>query len=235
MKDGYVQIPFPEELACGWFKDFCYYPNLTLDCLKDYAKKCVVEKAFKEGLNLSNGNHVSNVEFNNIAECLKYCFMRGEVVPQTRISESHKVWVCLNSITCAILTGECGCAAGLSETCKHVFALMHHVFLTVILPYLNMYYLQIPVSHILLKNLYMYFIKPSHYYHTQVQHQIYVIGVEYADFVVYLQKESCMIRIAHDPTYKEHSVPLLLNYFNLHVYSLNCLATIFVIITLPRM
>ena len=26
-----------------------------------------------------------------------------------------------------------------------------------------------------------------------------------------------MIRIAHDPTYKEHSVPLLLNYFNLHV------------------
>ena len=80
--------------------------------------------------------------------------MRGEVVPQTRISESHyKVWVCLNSITCAILTGECGCAAGLSEACKHVFALMHHVFLTVILPYLNMYYLQIPVSHILLKNL----------------------------------------------------------------------------------
>ena len=50
-----------------------------------------------------------------------------------------------------------------------------------------------------------------------VQHQIYVIGVEYADFVTYLQKESCIIRIARDPTYKEHSVPLLLNFFNLHV------------------
>ena len=165
--------------------------QILLLTVKDYAKKCVAEKAFKEGPNLSNGNHVSNAEFNNIAECLKYCFMRGEVVPQTRISESHyKVWVCLNSITCAILTGECGCAAGLSEACKHVFALMHHVFLIVILPYLNMYYLQIPVSHILLKNLCILsnlvtITIPK--YNTK-----YVIGVEYADFVVYLQKESCM-------------------------------------------
>ena len=128
LKDGYVQIPFPEELTSGWFSDLCYYPDLTLDCLKDYAKRSVAEKAFKEGLNLNNGNHVSHVEFNNIAECLKYCFIRGEVVPQTRIGESrYKVWVCLSSISCAVLTGECGCAAGFSEACKHVFALLHHI------------------------------------------------------------------------------------------------------------
>ena len=89
LKGGYVQIPFPKELTSGWFKDLCYYPNLTLDCLKHYAKRSVVEKAFKEGLNLNNGNHVSHVEFNNIAECLKYGFIRGEVVPQTRIGESR--------------------------------------------------------------------------------------------------------------------------------------------------
>ena len=33
----------------------------------------------------------------------------------------------LTSISCAVLTGECGCAAGFSEACKHVFALLHHI------------------------------------------------------------------------------------------------------------
>ena len=130
-KDGYVQIPFPEELTFGWFSDLCYYSDLTLDCLKDYVKRSVAEKAFKEGLNLNKwqpSDHVSHVEFNKISECLKYCFIGGEVVPQTRIGESrYKVWVCLSSISCAVLTGECECAAGFSEACKHVFALLHHI------------------------------------------------------------------------------------------------------------
>ena len=62
-----------------------------------------------------------------------------------------------------------------------------------------------------------YLIKPKHFYHAQVQHQMFVTGVAYADFVVYLQKESCIIRITCDTTYKEHYVPLLLNFFNSHV------------------
>ena len=83
LKDGYVQILFPEELTSGWFSDLCYYSDLTLDCLKDYAKRSIAEKAFKEGLNLNNGNHVSHVEFNNISEYLKYCFIRGSCSPNS--------------------------------------------------------------------------------------------------------------------------------------------------------
>ena len=74
-------------------------------------------------MNLNFANHVSNVQFNNISSWIKYVFVKGIVVPQTRISENpYQVWICLN---CEILTGECGCIAGYSEACKHVFALLH--------------------------------------------------------------------------------------------------------------
>ena len=114
--------------------DYSYYPDLTMDCLTDYAKKSISEKGCKEGANLHRANHVRNVQFNNISDCIKYGFVKGEVVPQKRVNEKpYKVWVCLNLETCQILTGECGCIAGYSESCKHVFALLnfivHHVSL----------------------------------------------------------------------------------------------------------
>ena len=52
LKIGYVKIPFPEEIVAGWMKDLVYLHDLTLDCLKSYAKKSVAEKGFKEGKNL---------------------------------------------------------------------------------------------------------------------------------------------------------------------------------------
>ena len=81
-----------------------------------------------ETASLADKGNSAYCKFHNIAECLKYCFIRGEVVPQTRIEESrYKVWVCLNSIPCAVLTGKRGCAAGFREACKRVFALLHHM------------------------------------------------------------------------------------------------------------
>ena len=127
MVDGVI-IPFPEDIAEGWMKEFVYFPDVTMDCLRNYAKKSISEKGFKEGANLHRANHVRNVEFNNISDCIKFGFFRGQVVPQTRVSEKpYKVWVCLNLSTCEIFTGECGCIAGYSESCKHVFALLHFV------------------------------------------------------------------------------------------------------------
>lgn len=109
-------------------KETVYFPDITITNLKDYAKKSQAQKAFGEGMNLNNAKHVSNVQFNNISDCVNYCFLRGEVVPQTRVRESsYNVWVCVNSSTCQILTGECACIAGYGESCKHVFALLHFV------------------------------------------------------------------------------------------------------------
>ena len=46
------------------------------------------------------------------------------MIPQTRVGEKpYKVWVCLNNLASyEILSGECGCIAVYSESCKHVFA-----------------------------------------------------------------------------------------------------------------
>ena len=99
-----------------------------MNCLRDYAKKSISAKGFNEGANIQRANHVRNVEFNNISDCIKFVFLRGEVVTQTRVNEKpYKAWVCLNVETYQILTGECGCIAGYSESCKHVFALLHFV------------------------------------------------------------------------------------------------------------
>ena len=97
-------------------------PETKLYFFWPYAKKSISEKRLKEGANLQHANHVKNVEFNNISDCIKFVFLRGQVVPQTRVSEKpYKVWVGLNNLaSCEILTGECGCIAGYSESCKHV-------------------------------------------------------------------------------------------------------------------
>lgn len=125
---GCIKIPFPESIASGWMKEFVYFPDLTTKYIQDYAEKSISVKGMKEGENLMNGGHVKEVQFNNISECLRYCFIRGRVVPQTRINESpYSVWVCLNVTTCEVLTGECGCIAGFSESCKHVFALLKFI------------------------------------------------------------------------------------------------------------
>ena len=41
--DG-ITIPFSEDIEQGWMKDFVYFPDLTMDCIRDYAKKSSSEK-----------------------------------------------------------------------------------------------------------------------------------------------------------------------------------------------
>ena len=81
--DG-ITILFPEDIEQGWMKDFVYFPDLTMDCLRDYAKKSISEKGLNEGANLQRDNHVRNVEFNNISDSIKF------------VSEKpYKAWVCV--------------------------------------------------------------------------------------------------------------------------------------------
>ena len=50
----------PEDIEQGWMKDFVYFPDLTMDCIRDYAKKSISEKGLKEDANLQHANHVRN-------------------------------------------------------------------------------------------------------------------------------------------------------------------------------
>ena len=82
----------------------------------------VIMQGCKEGANLQRANHVINVEFNNISDCIKYGFIRGEKSKKLNI-----VWVCLNLETCQIPTSEYGSLAGYRDSYKHVFALLHFI------------------------------------------------------------------------------------------------------------
>ena len=61
---------------------------MTMNDIELYLSKSNDRKSAKEGKNLYESGHVSEVEFNNISDCLKFCYVRGKVVPQTRIGEN---------------------------------------------------------------------------------------------------------------------------------------------------
>ena len=58
-----------------------------------------------------------------------------------------------------------------------------------------------------------YILKHTHQYYTQVQHQMFVTGTSYADFVLYFPKESYIVRVGKDESYHKVSVPLLEDFF----------------------
>ena len=123
-----MQIPSPESIKDHWFKGSEYFPDLTLAIVQSYGELSESMKAFKEGKNLQNSGHVKSVLFHRISDTVKFSFIKASVVPQTRISKRpYTVWVCLRNDTSLILTGECNCLAGASNSCKHVFALLHFI------------------------------------------------------------------------------------------------------------
>ena len=130
-----LKMPLTENDVQSWAVESLklYLINRGVHVSGKYNRKCRTrgqsqQPAFDEGMNLQIANHVHNVEVNNIFECINYCFMRGKVVPPTRVSESpYDVWVCVSTSTLQVLTGECKCEAGYGETCKHVFGVLHFV------------------------------------------------------------------------------------------------------------
>ena len=124
--DGVV-LPFPEKVN-NWLQGSEYLPDTTLHDLEEYFKMNKSKKALSEGKSLFESGHVSDVEFNGISSGVSFCYVRGKVVPQTRINEApYMVWVCLRTATGAVMTAECKCLAGMGECCKHVAALLHFI------------------------------------------------------------------------------------------------------------
>ena len=58
-----------------------------------------------------------------------------------------------------------------------------------------------------------YILKQNHPYYTQVQQQMYVTGALYTDFVVYLPKESAIVRVKRDDCFANISIPQLKQFF----------------------
>ena len=89
--DG-VSLPFPENIH-SWLKGSEYLPDTTLSDLENYFKANNGVKALAEGKSLFESGHVSSVEYNGISNGVSFCYVRGKVVPQTRINNPpYTVW-----------------------------------------------------------------------------------------------------------------------------------------------
>ena len=55
--------------------------------MEAYLSKNDDMKSAKEGKNLYESGHVTDIEYNIISQWLKFCYVRGNVVLQTRIGE----------------------------------------------------------------------------------------------------------------------------------------------------
>ena len=125
--DG-VLLPPPESIDKNWLEGSEYLPDTTYCDLEEYFQTNNAMKALAEGKSLFVSGHVSGVEYNGISNDVSFCYVRGNVVPQTRITEKpYTVWVCLQGETGTAVTAECKCLAGLGESCKHVAALLHYI------------------------------------------------------------------------------------------------------------
>ena len=82
----------------------------------DYFKSEWLKEIFYNSLN----NFVS--EYPKVD---KYCVLKAKCTPSQRISDAyHDVWVTLEKETGKVICAFCNCAAGLSQTCNHVAAML---------------------------------------------------------------------------------------------------------------
>ena len=133
---GELTLPHPL-LLTKWESQPHSFPNISAAKIEQYFDSLNMEagvntkgqKALKEGRSMSvSVGRVRNIEYNDISPMLQSCFLRGEVLPQTRVNaKPYLVWILVFKNTGIISKADCHCIAGLSGMCKHVAALLYTV------------------------------------------------------------------------------------------------------------
>ena len=106
-------MPHPNDIKENWITGSEYLPSIILNNIDECAELNSAKKALMEGRKLLFSGQVKSVKFNSITSSLKYCFVKGVVMPQIRVNENlYSVWVCIYNDG-SILTGDSGCVADL--------------------------------------------------------------------------------------------------------------------------
>jgi len=69
--DG-ISPPLPKELG-NWLSGSHNFPDMTMNDIEHYLSKSNDRKSAREGKNWYESGHVSEVEYNNKSDCLKFC------------------------------------------------------------------------------------------------------------------------------------------------------------------
>ena len=120
-------MPHPNDIKENWITGSEYLPSIILNNIDECAELNSAKKALMEGRKLLFSGQVKSVKFNSITSSLKYCFVKGVVMPQIRVNENlYSVWVCIYNDG-SILTGDSGCVADLISSWKLFFAILYYI------------------------------------------------------------------------------------------------------------
>ena len=67
-----ISLPLPKELK-NWLSGSHNFPDMTMNDIELYLSKSNDRKSAREGKNLYESGHVSEVEYNNKSDCLNFC------------------------------------------------------------------------------------------------------------------------------------------------------------------
>ena len=89
--DG-IALPFPEtmEKLENWLNGKLLFSRHDDEWHGGVHVKTMTGNPRRREKNLYEGGHVTEAEYNNTLDCLKFCYVRGKVVPQTRIGETKR-------------------------------------------------------------------------------------------------------------------------------------------------
>ena len=84
-----IQIPCPNSIKKDWITGSEYLASIILNNIDEDAEmNSAKKKASKVLKNLLFSGHVMSVKFNPITSSLKYCFVKGVIIPQIRVNDN---------------------------------------------------------------------------------------------------------------------------------------------------
>ena len=83
LEDGVIKLPPPSNLQFGWQLGSTNFPNTIEDDVEKYLKD-KAPKALLKGSSLEYSKHVTAVAYHTISPNLKYCYVKGKIIPQEK-------------------------------------------------------------------------------------------------------------------------------------------------------
>ncbi|KAJ8035642.1 hypothetical protein HOLleu_19383 [Holothuria leucospilota] len=119
---GVTHLPRPESLRDGCRDRPVSLPDTNRSLIESYIKagnrrigllKTEGRRTLSLGKSLYMSKHVHDLQYHGINANISYCFVRGKVTPQQKLSlRPYNCWVVINKETGQFLSAECSCIVG---------------------------------------------------------------------------------------------------------------------------
>ena len=145
-----VTLPDPSKITDGWIGEASdgmkYWPPIYIIDIVDHFKeqkgdsdKLLSEYKAGKAYDYFKTEWLKELFYNSLNHSVskypgvdKYCVLKAKCTPSQRLNDPyHDVWMAIEKETGKVTRAYCNCAAGLSQTCNHVAAMLFHVEATV--------------------------------------------------------------------------------------------------------